>query len=72
MKDFVNAINKLPILVKIILALPVLDGLVYGIYRICNKHLIAGLLWIIFGATIMWVVDIVTIVTTGKPQLFAQ
>ena len=72
MKDFVKAMDKLPMIAKIILALPGIDGIVYGIYRICNKHLIAGLLWIIFGTFIMWVVDIVTIITTGKPQLFAQ
>ncbi|MBQ8749638.1 MAG: hypothetical protein IJZ29_04150 [Clostridia bacterium] len=72
MKEFVKAIDGLHIILKIILALPVLDGIVYGIYRICNGHVIAGILWIFLGASILWIVDIITIILSGKPTLFAQ
>ncbi len=72
MKDIVKSLDKLPLIVKILLALPIINGIVYGIYRICNGHLIAGILWFFLGSTILWIVDMVTIITSGKPQLFAQ
>ena len=30
------AIDKLPWILRLIFALPVLDGIIYGIYRICS------------------------------------
>ena len=71
MKSYVKTIDKLPLLVKLILALPILDGIIYGIYRICKGHVIAGILWFFLGGSILWIVDIITILTSGKPQLFA-
>lgn len=32
-------IDSLPLLVKIIFALPILDGILFGIYRICKGNL---------------------------------
>jgi hypothetical protein len=59
-------------LVKLILALPVLD-IVWGIYRIAKALkakntllVILGILMIIPGAAFIWVLDILCILLTGK------
>ena len=63
--------DSLPLIVKIILALPGLDGIFYGIYRICKGNLpniILGVVWIIAGTAITWILDIVFLVL-GKNVL---
>ena len=70
MKNYVKTIDKLPVYAKILLSLPILNGIVYGIYRIFKGRVIAGILWIPLGAAILWIVDIISIITSGKPQLF--
>lgn len=66
-------IDSLPLLVKIILALPVLDGIFYGIYRICKGtllNIILGIIWIFAGAAIFWILDIIFLLLRGKvPEL---
>lgn len=69
---FVKAMEKLPQILKIILALPGLD-IVWAIYRIvkgvCKKNiitLIAGILWIIPGSVICWIVDLITTIFSNK------
>ena len=76
MKDFIKAMDDLPLILKIILALPALD-IVWGIYRIvkgvaCKNvvTLIFGILWIIPGSVICWILDIVTLLLNNK-LLFA-
>lgn len=66
-----KAILGLPLWLKVVLALPVFDWIVYGLYRIFGGHIIAGIIWIIFGWNILWIVDIITIVLHGKPTVFA-
>lgn len=69
MNEFRKAIDGLPLIVKIILALPFIDGLVYGVYRICRgdtANVILGIVWIFIGATVGWIVDIVFL-ATEKP-----
>lgn len=66
MKDYVKLIDGLPWIVRLILALPGIDGIVYGIYRIAKGKLIIGLLWIILGFAILWIIDMVTIIRNGK------
>ncbi len=64
-------LDSLPLIVKIILALPGLDGIFYGIYRICKGNLaniILGVVWIIAGTAITWILDIVFLVL-GKNVL---
>lgn len=76
MKDFIKAMDDLPLILKIILALPALD-IVWGIYRIVKGvayknvvTLIFGILWIIPGSVICWILDIVTLLLSNK-LLFA-
>ena len=60
------AIDKLPWILRLIFALPVLDGIIYGIYRICSGvasgsvlKIVMGIVWIFVGAAIFWIIDII-------------
>ncbi|MBN2696697.1 MAG: hypothetical protein JXR38_04075 [Bacilli bacterium] len=66
MKQYVSFIDGLPLILKVILALPGLDGIFYGIYRIAKGRLLIGILWIILGFAILWIIDIVTVLMNGK------
>lgn len=66
MKDYVRSLDKMNIILKILLAIPVLDGIFYGIYRIAKGHIIWGIIWIFIGAAVGWIVDILSIAFTGK------
>lgn len=71
MKEYIKFIDDLPLILKVILAFPALDGIFYGIYRIAKGKVIAGIIWIILGFFILWIIDIYHLLTTGKVQLFA-
>jgi hypothetical protein len=66
MKEYVKFIDDLPYIMKIILALPGLDGVFYGIYRIAKGRLLIGILWIILGFAILWIIDLVSVILNGK------
>ena len=77
MKDVVKAFDDLPWIVKIILCLPVLN-IAWAIYRICKGVLtknvlmtVIGVLWIIFGSTIFWVIDLICTLVWKKPTVLA-
>ncbi len=72
MKDLVKAFDKLPKLVKIILALPILD-IVWAIYRLCKSiskgnvlGIVLGIILLVVCPTIFWIVDIITIILVDK------
>lgn len=72
MQNLINAIDNLPMLVKIILALPGVD-LVWVIYRLCRslvKQNIVGIVIaiaaIIIGLPWLWIVDILCLILLGK------
>ncbi|MFP4287061.1 MAG: hypothetical protein ACLFRI_05130 [Candidatus Izemoplasmataceae bacterium] len=78
MKDLVKGFDGLPWIVKLILALPFIDGLAWGIYRIAkgvetkdNLMLIAGIIWIFAGATVLWLLDLITIILYKRPTILA-
>lgn len=71
------AIDKLPWILRLIFALPVLDGIIYGIYRICSGvasgsvlKIIMGIVWIFVGAAIFWIIDIICVIICGKVTRF--
>lgn len=69
MAEFRKWMDSLPLVLKIIFALPGIDGILYGIYRICRGDLpnvILGIIWIVAGATICWVLDIIFLLWKGK------
>lgn len=78
MKSYIKAIDGADWIVKLILALPVLDGIVYGLYRLfkgIEKNdilmIVVGLIWIFAGATILWVIDIITVLVNKKVTFLA-
>ena len=77
MKDFIASFDKLPKIVKIILALPFFD-IVWAIYRIIKGiaykntiTLIFGILWIFPGSFICWILDLVWLILDKDP-LFTE
>ncbi len=77
MKKLVKAFDELPWILKIILALPVVDGLAWGIYRVAkglSKNdfllIIIGIVWIVGGIFIFWLIDLITILLYQKPTIF--
>jgi hypothetical protein len=78
MKDLVKAFDGLPWIVKLILALPFIDGIAYGIYRVAkgidkkdNAILIAGIIWLVFGWALLWIIDLITVILYKKVTVFA-
>ncbi len=72
---FVEWMDDLPYIVKIIFCLPGLD-LIWAIYRIvkgAEKNsvglLVVGILWAVLGWSILWILDLVTTLVLGKPIL---
>jgi len=66
MNEYVKFIDGLPLIVKLILALPGIDGFAYGIYRIAKGRIIVGILWILLGWAILWIIDILSVLLNGK------
>lgn len=74
---FAQKFDALPWIIKLLLCLPFLNFL-WGIYRIIkgateNKKLtlLFGILWIIPGGPICWMIDLVCILIFKKPMVFA-
>lgn len=72
------AIDKLPWILRLIFALPVLDGIIYGIYRICSGvasgsvlKIVMGIVWIFVGAAIFWIIYIICVIICGKVTVLA-
>lgn len=70
MKEFINSLDSMPLLVKIILAIPALD-IIWGIYRIVSAvykkdtpALIVSIILLFIPIT--WIFDIVMILLTGN------
>ena len=77
MKSFVKWMDDSPLWLKIIFALPGLD-IVWAVYRIIKGAaygkvglIVAGVLWILLGWAILWIIDIVSICVWKAPKLFA-
>lgn len=73
MKEITNFFDSLPYIAKIILALPFLDGLCWGIYRISKGHILAGLAWIFLGfAMVGSIIDLYTLISEKKVSILAN
>ena len=77
MKSFVKWMDNCPLILKIIFALPGLD-LIWAIYRVVKGAaygklglIVAGILWIVLGWAILWIIDLVSIIVWKQPKLFA-
>lgn len=77
MKDIIKGYDNLPWIIKLILCLPVLD-IAWGVYRILKgidekkiATLVAGILWIIPGSVVCWLVDLICTICYKKPNILA-
>ncbi len=77
MKNFVKWFDDAPLWLKVVFALPVLD-IVWAVYRIVKgaaygkvSLILGGILWILLGWGILWVIDIVCICVWKQPKLLA-
>jgi len=78
MREIVKLVDGLPWIIRVILALPGIDGIAYGIYRIAkglskkdNTMVVVGILWLVLGFAILWIIDLVQVLFTGKVTFFA-
>ena len=74
---FVSAMDSLPWIVKLILCIPVLN-FIWGIYRIVKglsknnaAMWVAGILWIIPGFFICWIIDLICVIINKRPTVLA-
>ena len=72
MRDVIKFFDDLPLIVKVIFALPVLD-ILWAVYRLCrsiNKEnalgIVLAVLMLFFCPAIFWLVDIITLLVMGK------
>ena len=75
MKDMVKWFENAPLWAKIIFALPGID-IVWAVFRIVKgivkkdyTLVIIGVLWVILGWAILWVIDLVSIIIRKHPIL---
>ncbi len=76
MKSFVRAMDNLPLIVKIILALPMID-IVWVVYRliksISNENvlgIVLGVLLLFIGIPFLWLIDIITLIINNNVLWF--
>lgn len=67
--------EKAPVWLKVIFALPLLD-IIWGIFRIVKGAtkgkpglIIIGIIWVILGGPIFWLIDIISILIKKHPVL---
>lgn len=72
MQKLINAIDELPLIVKIIFAIPALD-IIWNIYRLCrsivNNNIIGIILAVLLltvGLAFMWLIDIICLLLNQK------
>lgn len=72
MKEYVNAFDGFSKLIKFLFALPALD-ILWVIYRVCKSAsknstlgVVLGIVLIFVGFPFLWLVDMITIVTSDR------
>lgn len=75
MKGLIKWFEDAPLVLKIIFALPGLD-IIWALFRIVKGAvkgkigiLLAGILWLLLGWAILWIIDIVSIIIKKHPIL---
>lgn len=75
---YVEFMDGLSPIVKIIFALPGLD-ILWAIYRLVKgverknaTLVVAGIIWIFAGWAILWIIDLVTTILSGRPTIFVD
>lgn len=72
MKSLIKSFDNLPLSVKIIFALPLLD-ILWVVYRLIRSivhnnvlGIVLAVLLIVIGLPFLWLVDIITLIVSGK------
>lgn len=72
MKDLIKAFDNLPFIVKLLFCIPAIN-IVWQVYKICKSlsknnivGVVLGVLCIVPGAFFIWIVDLVTLLMSGK------
>ena len=72
MKSFISAMDGLPKVVKIILAIPFLD-IIWVVYRLIRSldskntlGIVLAIVLIIFGIPFLWLIDIICIIINNR------
>ena len=72
MDNFIKTVDDLPLIVKIILALPVID-IVWVVYRIIKSAqkqsmfgVVLGVIMIIIRIPFLWLIDIISLIVCNK------
>ena len=75
MKELFKAVDGLPFWLKVVLCIPVLD-IFWAVYRIIKGAaekdvlmLVIGIVWVVGGCTVTWIIDLVTTIFNKKPIL---
>jgi hypothetical protein len=73
MKAYLKFIDDLPWVIQLILALPGIDSIVWGLYRLfkgIEKNdvllIIFGIIWIAAGWAVLWILDILSLLLNKK------
>lgn len=74
---FVEAIDNLPFILKILFCIPCLD-IIWAIYRIIKGVetgsallIVVGILWIIPGGMICWIADLITVILSKERPILS-
>ncbi len=72
MKDLIKAFDDLPLIVKVIFCIPMLD-IIWSVYKLCKSidksnvlGIVLAILTIIPGAFFIWIIDLVTVLLNGN------
>lgn len=78
MKEFLDQVNGLPLIVKLILCIPCIE-IFYGICRVVNGVCKNDVLWIVLailtivpGAFFMWILDVIWVLLYGHAILLGE
>ncbi|MGN0806670.1 MAG: hypothetical protein ACI4MC_06480 [Candidatus Coproplasma sp.] len=78
MKDLINQVNGLPLIIKVLLCIPAIE-IFYGVCRVVNGVVKNDLVWIVLailtivpGAFFMWVIDLVWVLWKGHAFLLGN
>ena len=77
MQDLIKKVNDLPLIVKLLLCIPVVE-IFYSVCRVINQltkgsinilYLVLAILTIFPGAAFMWLLDLIWVIATGHACL---
>ncbi len=78
MKELINQVNGLPLILKIVLCIPCID-IFYSVCRVINGLVKNNVLWIVLGvltvipgAFFMWLVDLIWVLWKGHAFLLGD